>query len=198
MNQSHSLHTILHIWKEAYTDPAKGNSKEGNHLSAGELYAMAKQDGMVKAQPEAMNHLATCPRCLQEWAAWRRAVTAVNELDDPEAINEEFPAMAYGMREAAATEKPMEPVSMRSRCGRFILGLFPQVDNPHKGMVTLEAVADREPSAEGRHCTIRDRNGLVFLEGKLHHGRLARTCERLRDIDLTTWTLMIDEQQTKS
>ena len=33
-------------------------------------------------------------------------------------------------------------------------------------MVTLEAVADGDMAVEGRYVTVRDRNGLVVLEGK--------------------------------
>jgi hypothetical protein len=47
-------------------------------------------------------------------------------------------------------------------------------------------------AVEGRYVTVRDRNGLVVLEGRLRHGRLARICEKLSEIDLTTWTLVVD------
>jgi len=195
MNQKNSLQSLLQIWKEVYLDRTKTHGEEAGHLSVEELYRMAEPGGIERSEVEAVDHLSVCPVCLGEWASWRRALTAVDELESAEGMEEEeFPVMAYGMREAAATAKPEEPVNVRSSCGRFNLGVLPRLDNPQKGMVTLEAVADGEMSVEDRHFTVRDRNGLVLLEGRLHQGRLARTCEKLADIDLTTWTLVVDEE----
>jgi len=199
MNQMNSLQSFLLIWKEVYSERTKPYGEERGHISVEELYQMAKPGGIKSSEVEAVDHLSACPVCLGEWASWRKGLTVIDELEGTEGTEEEgLPAMTYGMREAAATAKPEEPVNVRSSCGRFILGLLPRLDNPEKGMVTLEAVADGEMSVEGRYFTVRDRNGLVLLEGMLRHGRLARTCEKLSDIDLTTWTLVVDEEQKGS
>jgi len=193
MDTENALASSLRIWKEVYSARTTRDGEIDDHLSMEALYSMAGPGGIEKEGDEALNHLSLCPICLEEWALWRRALTTVDELDRPEASEDEtIPVMAYGMREAAATAKPEEPINIRSSCGRFIFGLLPQLDNPERGMVTLEAVADGDMTVEGRYVTVRDRNGLVVLEGRLHHGRLARTCEKLSEIDLTTWTLVVD------
>ncbi len=193
MNTENALASSLQIWKEVYQAQTPGDGEIGDHLPMEDLYNMAGPGGIEKADDKALNHLSLCPICLEEWASWFRALRAVDELDRPEASEDEtIPVMAYGMREAAATAKPEEPISIRSSCGRFIFGLLPQLDNLEKGMVTLEAVADGDMAVEGRYVTVRDRNGLVVLEGRLRHGRLARICEKLSEIDLTTWTLVVD------
>ena len=193
METENKLASSLQIWKEVYSARTTRDGEIGPHLSMEELYRMARPTGIEGSGAEAVNHLSLCPACLKEWASWRSALTEVDELDRPEASEDEtIPVMAYGMQEAAATDKPEEPISIRSSCGRFIFGLLPQLDNPEKGMVTLEAVADGDMTVEGRYVTVRDRNGLVVLEGRLRHGRLARTCEKLSEIDLTTWTLVVD------
>ncbi|MBC8466810.1 MAG: hypothetical protein H8D55_03115 [Deltaproteobacteria bacterium] len=193
MNTENELVPSLQIWKEVYSNRTERDGEMGEHLPMEALYNMAGPGGIEKADDKALNHLSLCPVCLEEWASWRNALTAVDELDRPEADKDEtIPVMAYGMREAAATAKPDEPISIRSSCGRFIFGLLPQLDNLEKGMVTLEAVADGDMAVEGRYVTVRDRNGLVVLEGRLRHGRLARICEKLSEIDLTTWTLVVD------
>ena len=193
MNIENGLASSLQIWKEVYPVLTEEDREADDHLPMEALYNMAGPGGIEKADDKALNHLSLCPICLEEWASWRNALTAVAELDRPEASEDEpIPVMAYGMREAAATAKPDEPINIRSSCGRFIFGLLPQLDNPEKGMVTLEAVADGDMTVEGRYVTVRDRNGLVVLEGRLRHGRLARTCEKLSEIDLTTWTLVVD------
>ena len=193
MNTENGLASSLQIWKEVYPVLTEEDREADDHLPMEALYNMAGPGGIEKADDKALNHLSLCPICLEEWASWRRALRAVAELDRPEADEDEtIPVMAFGMREAAATAKPDEPINIRSSCGRFIFGLLPQLDNPEKGMVTLEAVTDGDMTVEGRYVTVRDRNGLVVLEGRLRHGRLARTCEKLSEIDLTTWTLVVD------
>ena len=195
MKRANALQPFLQIWKDIYPARTEPDVAGGGHLSIEALYRMAGSGGIERSGDEAVNHLSLCPECLEKWASWRRALTAVDELERPETAEEqEAPVMAYGLREAAATAKPEEPVSMRSSCGRFILGLLPRVDNSDKGMVTIEAAADGKMSVEGRHFTVRDRNGLVVLEGRLRHGRLARTCEKLTDLDLTAWTLVVDDK----
>ena len=199
MNTENRLASSLQIWKEVYLARTEADCEADDHLSMETLYRMAGPGGIEKAGDKALNHLSLCPACLEEWASWRRALTTVDELDRPEAGEDEtMPVLAYGLREAAATAKSDESISLRSSCGRFIFGLLPQLDNPDRGMVTLEAVADGEISVEGRYVTVRDRNSLVVLEGKLRHGRLARTCEKLSEIDLTTWTLVVDDTQEQA
>jgi len=196
MNTENELASSLQIWKEVYSVLTEEDREADDHLPMEALYRMAGPGGIEKEGDEALNHLSLCPVCLEEWASWRRALTTVDELDRPEESEDEtIPVMAYGMREAAATAKPEEPINIRSSCGRFIFGLLPQLDNLEKGMVTLEAVADGDMTVEGRYVTVRDRNGLVVLEGRLRHGRLARTCEKLSEIDLTTWTLVVDRKR---
>jgi len=157
---------------------------------------MAEPGGITRSSAEAVAHLSLCPVCLEDWAKWRRAFTTVQELESTE--EQEPFVMTYGMREAAATGKPEGPVSSKSSCGRFILGLLPQIDNPDRGMVTLESIAGQETPIKDQHVTVRDRNGYVLIDGILIHGRLARTCDNLSEIDLSIWTLIVDEEEKSS
>ena len=193
METQNNLESCLQIWKEVYSGPTKPNGETGDHLSMETLYRMSQPGGIEGSAAEAVTHLSLCPTCLEEWASWRSALAAVEALEnDPPEEAAHFGITAYGMREAAATAKPGEPMNLRSSCGRFILGLLPQLDNPEKGMATLEAVSDGNITIEGT-VTVRDRNGLVVLEGRLQGGRLARTCEKLSGIDLSTWTLVVND-----
>ena len=62
------------------------------------------------------------------------------------------------------------------------------VDDPEKGMITLETLEAEAPLFEDRLAVVRDRNGLLLLEGRIRRGRLARRLEKLNEIDLNTWT----------
>ena len=195
MNRENTLQPCLQIWKDVYSESRKIEAGGTGHLAEEDLYRMAESGGMDRAGEKALDHLSLCPACLSEWAAWRRAITALEELETGEADQEgTVPQFTYGMREAAATAGSGEPLSIQSRCGRFVLGILPKVNDPEKGMITLEAVADEDMSVEGKSVMLRDRNGRLLLEGTLHNGRLARLCENLSGIDLTTWTLMVDRK----
>lgn len=195
MNRVNTLEHYLQVWKEVQSVPSERGTGQGDHLSMEMLYRMAGPGGIEKSSTDEVDHLSLCSECLEKWASWRRAITVVAEFEKINAGEENaFPLITYGLREAAASLASREPVSMRSSCGKFVLSLLPQVDNPDKGLVTIEAAADGTMSVEGRHFIVRDRNGIVVLEGKLHHGRLARACDRLTDFDLSAWTLAVNDK----
>lgn len=196
METENSLKIYLTLWKKGYKAKENYLAEEKAHLSAEEIYRMAEPGGITRSSAEAVAHLSLCPVCLEDWAKWRRAFTTVEELESTE--EQEPFVMTYGMREAAATGKPEGPVSSKSSCGRFILGLLPQIDNPDRGMVTLESIAGQETPIKDQHVTVRDRNGYVLIDGILIHGRLARTCDNLSEIDLSIWTLIVDEEEKSS
>jgi len=196
MNREHTLEQCLHIWKEGAQAPMETGAGPEGHIPSDMLFRMAGPGGIETSSDAEVNHLSLCPDCLEKWSSWRRAMTVLEEIqeigpDDARA----FSPVVYGLRQAAASLEAKEAVSIRSSCGRFILGVLPQVDNPDKGLVTIEAAADGEMAVEGRHFTVRDRKGRVVLQGRLRHGRLARTCERLMDLDLSAWTLLVDEKE---
>ncbi len=196
MSKAHTLDQGLRIWKEEGRLPPPASRYPDGHIPMETLYRMAGSGGIDASDDAAVHHLSLCPDCLETWASWRQAVTAVEELDSNEAVDAETSQpVVYGLRQAAASFESREPFSLRSSCGKFVLGVLPQVDNPDRGLVTIEAAAEGEMPVEGRHFMVRDRNGRVVLQGRLHHGRLARTCERLNDLDLSAWTLLVDEKQ---
>ena len=129
MEKENQLASSLQIWKETYPVRTTRDGEIDAHLAMEALYTMAGPGGIERADDKALNHLSFCPICLEEWASWCSALRTVDELERPEEVeNEIIPCMAYGIREAAATDKPDEPISIRSSCGRFIFGLLPQLD----------------------------------------------------------------------
>ncbi len=196
MNTDIPFHESLRHWKEVYTPGAENKGETGPHLSYVEIYGMAELGGIEKSHKEAIEHLSLCPQCLNKWAEWRKAISAVTDLETDEGYERNASSqMSYGLLKAAATEGPKGPLSLRSACGRFALNLLPQMDNPEKGMLTLETVGSAEADLEGRRVLLRDAKGLVILEGKLRHGRLARLCENISGIDLNTWTIVLQEEE---
>lgn len=193
MQKSNELVHGLSAWRKAY-DP--GLLEEDNtHLPADVLYQMAEKGGIERARDETLEHLSLCPYCLGKWASWRRAVNDVESLKGDVSEDEEssVPVMALGLREAAATARSTGPFSMKSSCGKFVLSLLPNMENPKKGMITLEALGDEADALEDRKVTVRDYNHFELLTGRLRQGRVARTCEDLDSLDLSAWTVVVDD-----
>jgi hypothetical protein len=195
MRKENTVEAYLQIWKEVQRPVPDEMVSPGGHLSLEALYRMAGKDGIEEASEIEIDHLSFCSDCLEQWALWRQAIRDAETLDKPEEIMREDGSeiLSCGFREAAASSGPGEAFTMRSSCGRFTLGLLPRMDDPDKGLVTLEAVAEGGMSVEGRRFVVRDRNGVVVLDGRIRQGRLARTCDSLRDLDLSAWTLVMDD-----
>ncbi len=187
MQNEIAIKDYLEIWNSTYTDDP---SLEDEHLDSEVLYKMALRGGIEGAGKYETEHLSMCPKCLREWASWRRAVSAVEETNEKQEEYKEV--MAYGLLKAAATEGITEPVTLTSECGRFTLSVFPQVDAPEQGIITLETPEEGPETCEENFAIVRDKNGLVLLEGKVQNGRLARKFDNLNRIDLSTWTVVVE------
>jgi hypothetical protein len=188
MNKDIALDICIQTWHSVYLNPNYDSSSKKEHLSEKVLYQMALSGGITEADSQNLAHLSFCPLCLNKWAKFRKSISDVEE-----AVNyEEHRFLAWGMMEAAGTDKPMEAVRLKSSCGKFFLGLLPQMGNPENGMITLEMESIIASELEGHKATVRDHNGRILLEGSLYQGRLARRIEKLSDINLIHWTVIVD------
>ncbi len=157
-----------------------------DHLSEEEIYRMARTAGIDEADPAALDHLSLCLVCMKKWTDWGKALSRMSESEE-----EEEPSVAgYGMLKAAASPGPPEALSLQSACGGFMLGILPEIDNPARGLVTLEATGEKAERMEGRRLVVRDRAGAAILEGRLYDAELIRRHENLPGIDLSTWTII--------
>jgi hypothetical protein len=190
MNSFDKLEEYLRIWEE---ETLSGPQPEGAHLSGETLYSLARAGGVQNAEPAAAEHLSRCARCLRQWADWRKALTA---LEGPS--QEEPPLTACGMLKAAAAPERQEPLTLKSDCGRFTIRILPQLGEPERGMIAVEASPEHAAGLEGKEVTLRDRRGRVLLQGRLRQGRVARRAQDLSGIDLGTWTLMLDAPEPAS
>jgi hypothetical protein len=187
MIMEHDIREQLAIWRETEVP-----DEDGDHLDSDLLYRMAEAGGLVGAPAEAVAHLSLCPRCTHEWARWRRAISSLAESGGGEA----GVILSFGMREAAATAKSgREPISLPSACGGFVLSVLPQMDDPDRGMVALEATCPERTNLEGARVSVKDHAGNVILTGRLREGRLARRCEAISSFDLSTWTVVVGEAE---
>ncbi len=191
MDTNIPFHESFKYWNEVYFSDVKTEAEKGRHISTKEIYMMAEYRGIEKCRQELVEHLSLCPACLKKWAEWRMAVNTLENLEKDD-LSEQENLLSYGLLKAAATDGPKGPLSLRSSCGKFTLNLLPQMDDPGKGMITLESTTDGNHDLKERNVTIRDANGLVILDGKFRHGRLARRCDNITDIVLNSWTIVID------
>lgn len=187
MNLENDLKRYLDIWRQSaelmQTEPDA-------HLPSDTLFRLAEPGGITAATAEDLSHLSGCPACIHQWAEWRKALSAVSDMEE-EAESQDI---SFGIRQAAATERPSrEPSTLPSSCGRFSLSMFPDIKNPGKGMVVLKVAGQSKTSLEGRSITIRDINGIVLMSGTLRDGELARRYDNISDFDLSAWTIVASE-----
>ena len=191
MNDEEKLQPYLRIWKNIYTEKMKTDPYDIPHILEEDIYKMVEDGGMVKADPEAIEHLSLCPVCMDNWVGWREAISVLEQGG-----GEEQSIMSYGIVEAAATHDIKEAINYHSACGRFTLTLSPPLDSEEEWLVTLRAVDDHI-SFEGMYIEIRDRNGVLLLEGRLVNGRLARYRGDLSNVDLSNWTIIEKKEETE-
>lgn len=179
------LSAILQSWKDD-TDHGRCDDREA-HISTAAFYRLSGSGGIEHADPALVEHLSLCPRCLENWAAWRRAISDVESLEsDTPASGQRIPAV--GFLKAAAAPGRREPLHMTSRCGRYRLSLLPNIDHPGSALLTLE-VLEKAAQLEGLRLTVRDRGGSVLVSGVIHQGRMAKPVDNVDAVDLSIWTV---------
>ena len=181
-----ALDDALELWRE---EREKGTvaGAAGGHVPREALRRLAGPGGLDRARPEDLAHVSQCPRCLAEWAAAVRRA----EAREPRGA----PALDYGLLEAAATRDAPPARRLRTRSGAYVLTLSPNVDDPSRGLVTLEVDPAFAPGLEGRRVKVHaSTSGEVLLDGVVRSGYLARRCEDLAAVDLSRgWTVVVTD-----
>lgn len=183
MKEEKKLLAYLRIWENIHTDRVKADQYDTSHILEEDIYKMAEDGGMERSDPEAIKHLSLCPFCMEKWAAWREAISVVEE---DESTDESI--MSYGVLRAAATHDMSEAVSTHSSCGRFVLSISPPFDFDDKWLVTLETLKE-DVSIEGKPIEVRDRNNVIILSGTINQGRIAGFRDDISEIDLNIWSV---------
>jgi hypothetical protein len=161
-------------------------TRDGDHLSDDQLLFISGAEGLKGVSSAIVSHLSMCPRCLRRWAKScreQRALEAAQQSSDD--------YLVYGGLEAAASLDTIEPVQMKSSCGKFSLGVLPASGDPANSLITLEVQSDAASFLEGKILTVREKSGTIILSGCLRGGRLGGTFSDVRNIDLHVWTLQV-------
>jgi len=82
------------------------------------------------------------------------------------------------------------PVYLKSGCGRFELGIFPEPGQPGTGMVTLDCLGKGLAGKDDR-AKVKDAAGKTILAGRLVHGRTAARVSGLDRLDFSVWTVTL-------
>ena len=179
------LDGALELWREE-REKGAGAGAPGRHVPGEALRRLAAPGGLAQARPEDLAHVSLCPRCLAEWAAAVRAGAG-----EPRGA----PALDYGLLEAAATRDAVPARRLRTQSGSYVLTLSPNVDDPSRGLVTLEVDPTFAPGLEGRRVKVHaSASGETLLDGVVRSGYLARRCEDLAAVDLSRgWTVVVTD-----
>lgn len=189
---SNQLQSYLKVWRNTTANEMNSGEIDIVHPTDENIYMMAEDGGMQTAAPGMLEHLSLCPVCMEKWADWREAITAVEE-ESTEPVT--MPLATHGILRAAATTGSKDPLSSLSGCGRFRLEAAPPIDSSDRWLITLEVVREEDTTLEGREVIARERNGRVLLEGRIRQGRMARYWVSPGDFDLSCWTLIEKDRE---
>jgi|GEM_PF-4015407 len=166
MKKSHDLATYLQHWKDHFVPDVEGQQLE-THLSDMALESLANG----AADEEQLQHLSSCPQCLERWAdiVGERQSSPVFALP-----------LAYGGEEDEDVVGQCLTRTLTSECGRFTLTL--------QGQDARLQV--HEPSLEGHHLQVRSKDGLCFMDDVVDGGVLKSRVEDVTLLDLTLWTVL--------
>ncbi len=172
--------------KHAFNTWERHHIEKDSHISLERFYELSLDGGIKQAKPEDIHHLSLCPVCLEVWEAMTSSETSekADDYDETEEID-----MAIGFLEAAATDVAT-PLYIKSSCSRFMLGIFPEVDNSLKGMVVIETIPEQKKFYEGGMVIVKDANGQNILKARIKNGRAAGKAENLEVFDLSKWTVV--------
>lgn len=160
---------------------------EGAHFSLDELLRLVEPGAMAKLSEERKEHLSRCSDCLQKWLDMSEEQDFIEDLQDHKTSDDWY---SGGMMEAASSELT-SAVALKSRCGNFQLGLYPDGSRKGEGMISLEYIGSSGPDVEGKTVTVRDLNGLVLLDGSIRAGRIASISKEFATIDLQAWSVHV-------
>ena len=181
-----TLQDALEIWSEESEKDPNAPRPHG-HASPAQLRSMAEPDGLVDVEPDLVDHVSRCPRCLAEWAVMVRAASESGE-------SRSVPGLDYGLFEAAATGGAVHSRTLRTVSGTYVMTLSPGTNDSSRGLVILEVASVSATEHEGRRIKVRARAaGEVLLDGIVRRGYLAQRHESVAAIDLSQgWTVVVD------
>jgi hypothetical protein len=170
--------SMIDVWHKQHVS----HPSEGHHLSEERIFELAIAKNLIIAPDHEITHLSTCPLCMDDWSFW------VNVQNDDDCdVDSQYPVLSGGMLRAAASPGTVEVLRLPSFCGRFTLGILPEINNPERGLITLETVAE----FEARTAEVRDSHGRIILQGRFAQGRIAGRCDDLKEIDPGAWSIII-------
>ncbi len=193
MTDTDNLSRAFAAWQETKLEEFKDDnsvSQLSHHLDEKVLLRLADNGGFEKATTIELEHLDSCPLCLSEWAAWRRALSVADECGesdfDKDLDDDFFSHQAFGYLEAAASDMPKsQALVLESNCGSYRLEILPDRQGNNAGMIILSTLTEYTAA----NITVRDRAGRIIISGPLENGRLARIHKNIDELDLSIWTV---------
>ena len=164
---------------------AKINVLEVSHLDEMELFEMALPGGLGKADEKSLEHLSLCPLCMDRLEEFIK----VAGDESPDDFWEDSVLIGEGTLKAASDDS-LEILKLKSRCGRFILSVFPS-GREDSGTVVLKISSGVLDSYEGRMASVCDAAGNLIIQGVIREGALARKVTRVSEFDFKNWNAII-------
>jgi len=170
MKKRITIKQALEAWKTSNL-----NEDIGDHIPPGELYDLMIQSQGIELGEEQLNHLTSCPVCLQE-------------IKDIIECRKEAEAWDFAMPKAATSQTEW-PKKIRLEGGKYSVTIRRNIHETQKGLVVLEVEKDYQKTLEGKSVQLLDGQGLICLEGIIFQGKISQEIENLDAVNLKCLTV---------
>ena len=172
----------------------KAKKDKGEHLSANILLEISGEGGLSRAKPEILEHLASCPWCLEKWHLMQSLEEEIFTEETGKRHNSII-FQEYVYLEAASTKKVGTEIVCQTTDQRVRLTVYPGDErNPEKVYVALRIEdEDLKKKLEDKSVTLsfydKARRKIMEIKGFLKGGKFAKILDlkedfkqRMRDI----------------
>lgn len=181
MNKT-TLDAYLRLWQQGEKNLLEKDGVDEGHLSEAELYGLAESNALEQANEKHLDHLSFCPQCLEQWAKFRKAAAAVEELEEETEL-----VMSFGMAEVAGCDLNFQS---QSSCGNFLLELRPGADDNKCTVIVLRYIGSPAEAMEGRCFAVKDADQKLIIEGIINNKVLKEIRDDFSEGDFSTWTIV--------
>ena len=189
MSEKNDLKSYLLHWKEHFTSDVAGQTAESAHLTNEVLQDLfhlpiTSEKGLAGQ----VDHLASCPGCMERWAQFCRVQ---NETSTPK--ESDASSISYGSTEEDDVVGQSTDLKMWSHCKRFMLSFTAPPTSPRRGTLTLKT---SDQNLDGIRVQVRAKTGQLLLDGLFQQGKLSSEISDPQNLDWTVWTVIVGASDT--
>jgi len=162
MKKRISLREALDAWAVYHTEIGVPR----RHIPIYELYDLLLLPSEAQHKSPLLQHLLTCPFCLDEFKALSRN-------------REETQIWDIAFAKAASSGELLWPKIIPSEDGRYVIEITQSLEQSNKGLIIVRVNDPYKNDMEGKRITVTDKAGRPILKGEVIAGEASQPVDNL-------------------